>query len=247
MNKKIAIALLSVCVIGAQAQSLKNKLKTAEHKAEQKVTGSSNSKAGLSNEDIIAGLKEALSKGTDNSTASASKVDGYLKNPAIYVPFPPEAEKIKTELIALGYKAKVDEFETSVNRAAEQAATSAAPIFLGAVKNMNVTDGLSILKGADTAATHYLRQNTSATLTTQYHPIVKEALAKSNATSYWASLVGIYNKIPFVKKQNPDLEGFVTAKALDGLFYLVGQEEAKIRKDPAAQVTDLLKKVFGNK
>jgi hypothetical protein len=242
MKKKIAIVLLSVCVIGAQAQSLKDRLKTAENK----VTGSTG-KTGLSNDDIIAGLKEALSRGTNNSTASAQKVDGYLKNPEIFIPFPPEAEKIKTELITLGYKAKVDEFETSVNRAAEQAAASAAPIFLDAVKNMTVTDGLSILQGSDTAATHYLRQNTSAPLTAKYHPIVKDALAKSNATSYWASLVGIYNKIPFVKKQNPDLEGFVTGKALDGLFHLVGKEEAKIRKDPAAQVSDLLKKVFGGK
>jgi uncharacterized protein DUF4197 len=239
MNKKIAIIILSVCVSATQAQSLKDKLKAAE----TQVTGTN--KTGLSNDDIIAGLKEALNTGTNNSTASASKVDGYLKNPAIYIPFPPEAEKMKAELIKLGYKAKVDEFETSVNRAAEQAAASAASIFLGAVKNMTVTDGLSILQGSDTAATHYLRQNTSASLTTQYHPIVKDALAKVNATAYWASLVKIYNEIPFVKKQNPDLEGFVTGKALDGLFYLVGQEEAKIRKNPAAQVTDLLKKVFG--
>ncbi|HKC68190.1 MAG TPA: DUF4197 domain-containing protein [Bacteroidia bacterium] len=245
MKKKIAIALLSVCVMGAQAQSLKDKLKNAENKAEQEVSGSN--KTSLSNDDIIAGLKEALSTGTKNSTASASKVDGYLKNPAIFIPFPPEAEKMKAELIKLGYKAKVDEFETSVNHAAEQAAASAAPIFLDAVKNMTVTDGLSILKGSDTAATHYLRQNTSTALTTQYHPIVKDALAKVNATAYWTELVNIYNKIPFVKKQNPDLEGFVTGKALNGLFYLVGQEETKIRKNPAAQVTDLLKKVFGGK
>ncbi len=247
MNKKIAIALLSVCVIGAQAQSLKDRLKAAEQKTEKEVTGNSNGKTGLSNDDIIAGLKEALSRGTNNSTASAQKVDGYLKNPEIFIPFPPEAEKMKNELIKLGYKNKVDEFETSVNRAAEQAATSAAPIFLDAVKNMTVTDGLSILQGSDTAATHYLKQNTSAALTTKYHPIVKDALAKVNATAYWASLVKIYNEIPFVKKQNPDLEGFVTGKALDGLFHLVGKEETKIRKDPAAQVSDLLKKVFGGK
>lgn len=248
MNKKIAILLLSASVMGVQAQSLKDKIKKAEQKAEQEVKSETGSNGkGLSNEDIIAGLKEALNHGTNNSTASASKVDGYLKNPEIYIPFPPEAEKIKKELIALGYKAKVDEFETSVNRAAEQAAASAAPIFLDAVKKMTVTDGLSILKGSDTAATQYLKQNTSVALTAKYHPIVKEALNKVNATAYWAELVNIYNKIPFVKKQNPDLEGFVTTKALDGLFHLVGQEETKIRKDPAAQVTDLLKKVFGGK
>jgi len=242
MNKKIAIVLLSACISGMQAQSFKDKLKAAE----TKVTGSNN-KTGLSSEDIIAGLKEALSTGTNNSTSVASKADGYFKNPAIFIPFPPEATKIKNELITLGYKAKVDEFETSLNRAAEQAALSAAPVFLEAVKNMTVTDGLAILQGSDTAATHYLNQNTSAALTTKYQPIVKEALAKVKATEYWTEIVTIYNKIPFVKKQNPDLEAYATSKALNGLFYLVGQEETKIRKNPASQVTDLLKKVFGKK
>ena len=242
MNKKIAVILLSVCISNMHSQSFKDKLKAEE----AKVTGS-NSKSGLSNDDIIAGLKEALSTGTNNSTASASKADGYLKNPAIFIPFPPDAIKVKDELIKLGYKAKVDEFETSLNRAAEQAAMSAAPIFLDAVKNMTVTDGLSILQGTDTAATHYLRQNTSAPLTVKYQPIVKDALAKVKATEYWTEIITIYNKIPFVKKQNPDLEAYATSKALKGLFYLVGQEETKIRKNPAAQVTDLLKKVFGSK
>jgi hypothetical protein len=246
MNKKIATLLLALGICGMQAQSLKDKLKNAEKKAAAEVTGKPSSSS-LSNEDIIAGLKEALSKGTNNSTASASKMDGYLKNPEIFIPFPPEAQKIKKELITLGYKTKVDEFETSVNRAAEQAATSAAPLFLDAVKHMNVTDGLSILKGSDTAATHYLKQNTSVALTEKYHPIIKEALAKTNATAYWTELVTLYNKIPFVKKQNPDLEAYATNKAINGLFILVGKEEAKIRKDPAAQVTDLLKKVFGSK
>ena len=122
MNKKIAVVLLSVCISGMQAQSFSDKLKNAE----SKVTGSKG-KSSLSNEDIIAGLKEALNTGTNNSTASASKVDGYLKNPKIFIPFPPEAQKMKDELIKLGFKNKVDEFETSVNRAAEQAAQSAAP------------------------------------------------------------------------------------------------------------------------
>ncbi len=243
MNKKIAVILLSVCVSSSYAQrfgKLENSVKSA-------VTGSSNSTSSLSSSDIIAGLKEALSRGTNNSTASASKLDGYLKNPEIFIPFPPQAEKIKTELIALGYQAKVTEFETSLNHAAEQAAVSAAPIFLDAVKNMTVTDGLSILKGSDTAATHYLKQNTSTALTSKYQPIIKEALAKVNATAYWTEIVTIYNKIPFVKKQNPDLEAYATNKAMNGLFHLVGQEETKIRKDPAAQVTGLLKKVFGGK
>ncbi|HEX7414363.1 MAG TPA: DUF4197 domain-containing protein [Bacteroidia bacterium] len=243
MNKKIAIALLSVSIYGVQAQ---NFLKDEFKKVESEVTGKPNGTSALSSEDIIAGLKEALSKGTNNSTAAASKTDGYLKNVEIFIPFPPEAQKMKDELIKFGFKAKVDEFETSMNRAAEQAALSAATIFLDAVTHMTVTDGLGILKGADTAATHYLKVNTSQALTAKYHPIIKDALAKVNATAYWAELINIHNKIPFVKKQNPDLEGYATDRALNGLFILVGKEETKIRKDPAAQVTDLLKKVFGS-
>ncbi len=243
MNKKITAILLSVCIYGGtQAQSL---LKNEFKKAESEVTGKSGGGA-LSNDDIIAGLKEALNKGTGNSTASASKVDGYLKNTDIFIPFPPEAEKMKNELIKLGFKSKVDEFETSINRAAEQAAQSAAPIFIDAIKGMTVTDGLSILKGSDTAATHYLKQNTSQPLSDKYRPIVKDAINKNQVTEHWKGLVTEYNKIPFVKKQNPDLDAYVLARALKGLFFLVGQEETKIRKDPAARVTDLLKKVFGS-
>jgi len=245
MKKVFKIITLISCLLflgskQAKAQALGNAFK----KAESAVTGSSG--GGLSNDDIIAGLKEALNKGTGNSTASASKVDGYLKNPDIFIPFPPEAQKMKSELIKLGFKSKVDEFETSVNRAAEQAAQSAAPIFIDAIKNMTVSDGLGILKGSDTAATHYLNQTTSQPLSDKYKPIVKDAINKNQVTEHWTALVTEYNKIPFVKKQNPDLDAYVLARALKGLFFLVGQEETKIRKDPAARVTDLLKKVFGS-
>ena len=111
---------------------------------------------------------------------------------------------------------------------------------------MTVTDGLGILKGSDTAATHYLKQNTSQALTAKYTPIVKDAINKNQVTEHWTTLVTEYNKIPFVKKQNPDLDAYVVGRALNGLFILVGEEETKIRKNPAAQVTDLLKKVFGS-
>ncbi|MBS1645776.1 MAG: DUF4197 domain-containing protein [Bacteroidetes bacterium] len=235
----MAVATLMLATT-TQAQLLKN--------IENAVSGKgSPGTAGLSNDDVIAGLKEALNTGAHNATGAAAKVDGYLKNPDIFIVFPPDAQKIKKELIRLGFKNKVDQFETSMNRAAEEAAKSAAPVFLGAVKNMTLTDGMQILKGADTAATHYLRQNTTGTLTGQYTPIVKNALDKVNATAYWTELVTLYNKIPLVKKENPDLASYVTSKALNGLFFLVGKEETKIRKDPAARVSDILKKVFGGK
>ena len=243
MKKQIAVLLLSVSMLGTQAQSfLKDEFKKAENEVKKETSGGSSS---LSNEDIIAGLKEALNKGTNNSTASASKTDGYLKNLDIFIPFPPEAQKMKEELVKLGFKNKVDEFETSLNRAAEQAALSAATVFLDAIKGMTVTDGLSILKGTDTAATHYLRQTTTQTLTDKYKPIVKDAINKCKVTENWTAIVTEYNRIPFVKKQNPDLDAYTTDRALHGLFFLVGKEETKIRKDPAARVTDILKKVFG--
>lgn len=199
----------------------------------------------LSSDDIVNGLKEALNVGTKNSTTSASKVDGYLKNPKIKIPFPPEAEQMEKTLRSVGMGEQVDNFVVSMNRAAEEAAKDAAPIFIDAIKNMNISDGMSILKGSDTAATHYLRQQTTAELIVKFTPVIKAAIEKVKVTSYWTPLVTKYNKIPFVKKQNPNLDQYVTLKALDGLFYLISQEELKIRKDPAAQVTDLLKKVFG--
>lgn len=251
--KKIILSVLVIAAAQLNAQSLsdtwnkvkdeaKEKAKEEEKIIEDKLKGSS---AVPSESEIIEGLKEALNKGTNSSTGSASKVDGYLKNARLFIPFPSEAQKMKETLIKLGFQSKVNEFETSLNRAAEQAAQSAAPVFLSAIKNMTVADGMSILKGADTSATHYLKQSTSAQLYSQYKPIVKDAIAKVKVTQYWDPLVKKYNKIPGVKKQNPDLEDYVTKRAMAGLFLLVSDEEARIRKDPAARVNDILKKVFG--
>lgn len=198
-----------------------------------------------SNDEIISGLKEALSVGANNSAAFASKVDGFNKNPMLFIPFPPEAAKMKQKLIDLGMQNKVTEFETSLNRAAEEASKKAAPIFVDAIKNMTVTDAMGILKGGDTAATHYLREKTYGSLITAFKPTVKEAITKVEVTKYWNPLVTTYNKIPFVEKQNPDLDSYVTDLAAKGLFKLVRDEEAKIRKDPLQRATDILKKVFG--
>jgi len=238
MKKIKYFALLLVLPFLASAQfKLDNVLKDAKNVA--------SGKKSLSNDEIISGLKEALSVGTNNSTASASKVDGYLKNPKIKIPFPKEAEQMESTLRNLGMNKQVDDFVTSMNRAAEEAAKDAAPVFLNAVKNMTITDGVSILKGNDTAATGYLRKQTTADLTVKFIPIIKAALEKVEVTKYWEPLVTRYNQVPFVTKQNPKLDEYVNAKALDGLFYLISQEELKIRKNPEARVTDLLKKVFG--
>ena len=208
--------------------------------------GGGTAAAGLTNDEVINGLKEALNVGTNNSAGVASKVDGYLKNPDIFIPWPAEAQAMKDKLIKLGFKKKVADFETSLNRAAEEAAKKAAPVFINAITGMSISDGFAILKGSDSSATHYLRENTYTPLKGEFMPVVKEAIKKTKVTSYWNPLVTAYNKVPGVKKQNPDLNEYVCNKAINGLMILIMAEEAKIRQDPAAQVTDLLKKVFGS-
>lgn len=199
----------------------------------------------LTNDEVIQGLKEALTVGTNNSSGLASKADGYLKNPKLFIPWPAEAKDMRTKLIKMGMQKKVTEFETSLNRAAEEAAKKAAPVFVDAVTGMSIGDGFAILNGADSAATHYLREKTFSPLKVQFMPVVKEAIAKVKVTSYWTPLATAYNKLPGVKKQNPDLNDYVATKAINGLMILILEEEAKIRKDPMARVTDILKKVFG--
>jgi hypothetical protein len=214
------------------------------NKIKKTVTTTSKPKS-LSNDEVVRGLREALTVGTNNSASIASKVDGYYKNTSIKIPFPPEAKIMDQKLRNLGMGQQVDRFVLTLNRAAEDAAKQAAPIFVNAIKSMTIADGMSILKGGDNAATTFLKNNTSANLRTQFKPVIKASLQKVEVTKYWNPLMTTYNKIPGVKKMNPNLEDYVTQKAIDGLFHLIGQEELKIRKDPLARITDLLKKVFG--
>jgi hypothetical protein len=202
---------------------------------------------GLSSDDIVAGLKEALARGTSKSADKLSAADGFFKDAAVKILLPPEAAKVEKTLRGAGFGKEVDDAILSLNRAAEDAAKSAAPIFLNAIKGMSVKDGLGILKGTDTAATGYLRTNTNTQLTAAFHPVIDTSLQKTGATKYWKNIFDIYNKMPFVTKVNTDLSGYATGKALDGVFFYVAQEEKNIRQNPAAQVSDLLKKVFGGK
>ena len=201
--------------------------------------------AKLTNEEIIQGLKEALEVGTRESATRSSAVDGFFKNDKIKIPFPPEAEKIRTTVEKMGMQSQVNQFVLTLNRAAEEAAKDAAPIFVNAIKEMSIGDGLKILQGEDDAATSYLKQKTSAQLMQKFRPVVERAIAKVEVTKHWNPIITTYNKVPFVQKMNPDLEGYVTEKAVAGLFVLIAEEEKKIRKDPLARVTDILKKVFG--
>lgn len=198
----------------------------------------------LSNEEIISGLKEALTIGTDSSAKRLNKVDGFFANAAIKILMPEEAKKAEKTLRQFGMGKLVDKAVLSMNRAAEDAAGGISTIFWDAIKNMSLTDGLSILRGGDFAATEYLKKNTTVQLTEKMRPIIEASLTKVNATSYWKDVFTAYNKLSSTPV-NTDLAAYVTEKSLTGVFYSIGQEEQKIRKDPAAQVTGLLKKVFG--
>ncbi|HRV52738.1 MAG TPA: DUF4197 domain-containing protein [Bacteroidia bacterium] len=236
--KRILLAVLILASIQLPAQSLKKKLSTQS-------TPNAHLGEGLPNSEIINGLKEALKVGMNNATASASKVDGFYKNPLIKIPFPKEVSEAEKTMRSLGMDKEVDKFVKTLNRAAEDAAKSAAPIFLNSILKMNIDDGLGILRGGNDAATQYLKNTSNAALIAAFQPIVKNSLDKVNITKYWKPLMTNYNKLPFVNKINPDLNSYVTNKAIDGLFKLIASEELKIRKDPAQRINDLLQSVFG--
>jgi hypothetical protein len=201
---------------------------------------------GLTEKDAADGIKEALVNGTGESVKVVSVTDGYWANPEIKIPFPAEAREMESKLRAIGMGKKVDEFNESMNRAAERAAAEAKPIFIAAIKGMTVKDAINIVRGADNAATTYLKNTTSPELIVKFQPVIKTSLDNVNATKYWSDLITIYNKIPLVKKMNPNLTEYVTQKAIDGLFIMIAKEEIKIRKDPMARTTELLKRVFGS-
>ncbi len=200
----------------------------------------------LSEGEVVSGLKEALNKGVEKGVSQLSKPDGYFKDPTIKIPLPQEAKDVESKLRQMGQGEKVDEAIESINRAAEDAAMAAKDIFIDAIKNMSVTDAMGLLKGNDDAATRFLESSTRAVLVEKFRPIIKVSLEKVGATKHWNSVFTTYNKIPLVKKVNPDLEEYATNKAIDGLFVQIAKEELEIRKNPGARVTDLLKKVFGN-
>lgn len=204
----------------------------------------------LTNEEVIAGLKEALTVGIKNGAASASQLDGFFKNPKIFIPWPEDAVRLKTWANDNGFSGKVTEIETTFNRAAEEASKKATPIFVDAITSMTIADGFDILKGSDSAATMYLQRTTSAALKAEFKPVVHNAVETVKLTQYWSPVAGAYNKVAQFSNQmqevNTDLDEYVTVKGMDGLFFLIKEEEKKIRLNPAARVTDLLKKVFGS-
>ncbi|MCE7068444.1 DUF4197 domain-containing protein [Dyadobacter sp. CY326] len=236
MNHKILAIILFSILFSSRSQAQFNLGKVLD-----KVSGKSGS---LGENEIVSGLKEALNVGVSNGSSEASKVDGFFKNELIKIAVPPEAQKVAETLRKMGLGDQVDKFTLSLNRAAEDAAKKSKPIFFKAITSMTVPDALGILKGQDDAATQYLKKSTNDELYKTFFPVVDSTLNLNKATDYYKEIVDTYNKIPLVKKVNPDLKGYATQKTIDGLYVLIAQEEKKIREDPGARVTDLLKKVF---
>jgi hypothetical protein len=198
----------------------------------------------LTENEVAGGLKDALVKGVRESSKEAGEVNGFLNRPEIRIPFPEDVQKVETRLRQLGLGKEVDRFVESMNHGAEKAAAKAVPIFERAVRQMTVQDAWSILRGPDNAATIYLEDKTSDALFEAFQPVVRESLNQVNATKYYEDIITTYNKIPLVDKVDPDLDAYVTHKAMDGLFLLVAREEKKIRDNPVERTTELMKKVF---
>ena len=238
--KKLLIILLCLPIF-IQAQSWKDLKKAAE-----KVNKELINKIPFSEEEAANALKETLDKGIKKGVSVLSIKDGYFANPKVKITFPKNATKVADKLKQLGMQKQVDEVVLSINRAAEDAAISAKPIFANAIKKMSIKDAIGIVKGNKTAGTDYLNRNTNSAVVNAFKPIIKSSLDKVNATKHWLSIMTTYNKIPFVEKVNPELETYVTEKAISGLFFMLAQQEIAIRENPKERTSALLKKVFGN-
>lgn len=199
----------------------------------------------LSSGEVEEGLRAALEKGVKVATEKVSNEGGYLNDVQIRIPFPPEMQKVETRLRGMGMDALVDDFIETLNHGAEEAAKEAKPIFLNAIRQMTIQDAVNILRGDNDEATQYLKRTTTAQLTEKFQPVIQAALEKTGATRYYSNIVTTYNSIPFTQKVNPNLDEYATELAIDGLFVKIAEEEEKIRLNPAARTSEILRKVFG--
>jgi len=232
----LSIYLISTTFVGAGFQDY---LKKA-----QKVFETSDS---ISESEIVAGLKQALEIGTGKAVDLVSQQGGYYNNPEIKIPLPASVQNVEKLLRGAGFGSKVDAFELSMNKAAERAAPEAKSIFWDAIKKMKIDDAKKILNGRDDEATLYFKDKTYPRLETIFEPIVKDSMGEVGVTRIYQDLNAKVEKIPFADSFSLDLDKYVTDGALNGLFQMLAEEEKKIRADPTARVTDLLKKVFGSK
>lgn len=209
------------------------------------IKGAVSGAGGRSNARIVEGLKEALRIGTEKAVAAVSRKDGFFAEEAIRIILPPSVKKTEGLLRAAGYGTQLDEFEKSMNRAAEKAAPMARDVFTKALSDMSFADAEKILKGEDTAATQYFREKTQERLFEGFRPVIHDSLEEVGVTKQYLDLEKRAKRIPFADSFSFDLDEYVTKGALNGLFVMLGREEKRIRTDPAARVTDLLKDVFG--
>lgn len=263
MKIKIAhLALWAASLLAADilmAQTIRNPLKNNKegqdttrssgggllNQVARQLPGGGGGRSGLSAAEVAEGLKAALEQGAEKGANKLSMPDGFLGNAAVKILMPPEAQKVEQTLRGAGLGRQVDQAITSMNRAAEDAAKSAAPIFVNAIKQMSIQDAFNILSGAPDAATQYLRRVTTAPLTEAFRPVIGTSLEKVGATRHWNTVFTNYNR--FSREQvNTDLNAYVTERALMGIFSQIAEEEANIRRNPGARTSDILKKVFGN-
>ncbi len=250
--RKPFVAVISIIVLAAgiaQANLLDKLMDRGATKDQPASPAVSSQQSGLgagqSESTISAGLKEALTIGSQKAVEAVAKQNGYLGNPLIRIPLPDKVRGAERMLRKVGLGKQVDEFELTMNRAAEKAAPAAKDIFVGAVREMTISDAVTVLRGGNTAATEYMRSKTYTKLFGAFKPTVTKTVMETGVTKAYQQLVDEGKKLQLVRDESMDLDHYVTTKALDGLFVMLGEEEKKIRKDPAAQVTDLLKKVFG--
>ncbi|NNE08954.1 MAG: DUF4197 domain-containing protein [Gemmatimonadetes bacterium] len=196
---------------------------------------------------VAAGLKEALRVGTSRTVTRTNVEDGYFGNPLIRIGLPSDLDKVASALRTIGLGSNVDELELAMNRAAEKAAGEATDVFVSAITKMTLQDALGILNGNETAATDYFYGKTSDELRERFHPIIVEKMGEVGVYNAYDRAVKAYEALPLVSKPSLDLEGYVTERSLNGLFTVLGEEEKRIREDPAARTTDLLREVFGSR
>jgi len=235
MKKLILLALTVTSIANAQLKDILNK-------ANEKISTATGVPIGTT--DISAGLKEALNKGVEKQVSKLTAMDGFYKNEAVKILMPAELSKVDKTMRKLGMGKLADDGIKSLNRAAEDAVKEATPIFVAAIKNMSITDAKNILMGNDNAATSYLQSATTSALYAKFLPIVQQSMGKVGADKIWASLITKYNGMPMVSKVNPDINDYVTQKALEGVFKMIAVEELSIRTDISSRTSPLLKKVF---
>lgn len=252
MNKKLqAFGLIFVLLFSStqsQAFVWKKIKRNIKKEVNKEVNKHRNKKAnsGIGQKEAALGLKEALTKGAHSASTQLSKKDGYFRNQAIKILFPPEFRKAEKTLRKIGMGKMVDKAVLSMNRAAETAADKSYPIFRDAIVSMTFTDAMKILFGSSNSATNYLRNRTGTKLHTAFLPIVRQCANEVAATRYWDDVAKTYNRVPFIKRKVPeDISNYITQNAIHGVFYRVEEEERLIRANPISRTTSLLRRVFG--